>query len=140
MGMTRNMREHKYKAWHKQEQKMYEVTAIYFGVQHGMGPNDIVNYVHLCNKSRTYIDGREVELLEYTGLKDKNKKDGYKDDLVKLFDRSLFRIAWSNTYARFQMELAKGEEMITVYNMDMLQYGEISGNIYENPELLEQKG
>lgn len=132
------MREHKYRAWHKQEQKMYEVSSIYFGVQYGMGHSDRSNLVDLRDKSKSYREGEYIELMEYTGLKDKHGKEGYKDDLVKMFDRSLFQIVWNDHYARFQLELVKGEEIKKVYDMGMLQMGEIIGNIYEQPELLNE--
>lgn len=76
------------------------------------------------------------EIVQYTGLKDKNGEEGYCHDLVKLFDRSIFEIVWDDDYASFYLKLIKGDELINKHNMLQLRYGEIIGNIYENPELL----
>lgn len=76
------------------------------------------------------------ELLEYTGLKDNLGYEGHEGDLVKMFNRSLFCIVWDEYYARFQLDLVSGEEHRKVYAMDMLQFGEVVGNIYANPELV----
>lgn len=80
----------------------------------------------------------DLIFVEFTGLKDKNGKEGFDDDLVKMFNRSLFRIVRNEYYARFQLELVKGDEFIKVHDMGMLQFSEIVGNIYENPDLLEK--
>lgn len=78
------------------------------------------------------------KLMQYTGLPDKHKKDGYQGDIVKLFDRSLFLIVWEEYYARFQLELVEGyDEFHRVHAMDMLQFGEIVGNVYEHSHLLK---
>jgi uncharacterized phage protein (TIGR01671 family) len=127
------MKEIELRAWHKQEQKMYPVRGtlyqlIYLRKDEQNAALETLSGVHEHN----------VELMQYTGLKDCKGTKGYKDDLVKMFDRSLFRIAWDDYYARFQLELVKGKEFTKVHNMGMLQFGEIIGNIYEHPELLEE--
>lgn len=127
------MREIKFRAWHKQNKKMH----------------NSVNYLHFSPMGDLYgllvEEGRllantDFELMQCTGAKDKNDKDGYDGDLVKMFGRSLFGIVWDEYYARFQLELVHGDEMVKVHDMGMLQFGEIIGNIYENTELLPKAG
>lgn len=120
------MREIKFRAWITEDRYMGEVTSL----QMGDGA-----YVRTTGET-PYCKLYEIELMQYTGLKDKTGKDGYAGDLVKMFDRSLFRIVWDDYYARFQLELVKGDEFTKVHDMGMLQFGEIIGNIHSNPELL----
>jgi uncharacterized phage protein (TIGR01671 family) len=126
-------REIKFRAWYKHTKEMLEVLEIKLKTH---------PHMHLTLDGKSPIHyfgvGDNCVLMQYIGLKDKNGKEGYKDDLVKMFGRSLYQIVWNNDYARFQLELVKGEELIKVYSMDMLQYSEIVGSIYENPELLNE--
>jgi hypothetical protein len=76
--------------------------------------------------------GRYV-IMQYTGLKDKNGKDGYHKDIVKQ-GKGLYTIEWQNEEARFW--LAPLNHSGTWLFMDLLPSLVIIGNVYENPELL----
>lgn len=125
------MREIRFRAWYKREQRMYEVSTIRFGVQHGMAPSDRVNYVELDDKDRLYIDGEDIELLQYTGLIDKTGREIYEGDIVRwdafppgtVYTRV---VQWSDDQAMFLPN-------------DMNNDVEIIGNIYENQDLLPQE-
>ena len=76
----------------------------------------------------------EVHLMQYTGLKDKNGKDIYERDIVKEFDTNCIReISWRDDLGCWNIGRYKDGEVF-----DMTSY-EIIGNIYENPELLDNK-
>jgi phage uncharacterized protein TIGR01671 len=155
------MREHEYRAWHKQDQKMYKVTSITLGVQYGMAPSDLVNYVDLYDKSKSYRDGEDIELMQYTRLKDKND--------TKIFESDILRLGYSDgSFYKKPVEVKYGLHCVgydsdaatvgsalgfyfspypdhewsgigATFNWDDAEYSEVIGNIYEHTWLLKGK-
>lgn len=94
------------------------------------------------------LNSNEIALLQYAGEKDKNGKeiyDGYilkldKDELLKNLepedvpDDTLIQVVTFEDGA-FTARSRSGRKWGSVSGM--FEYGEIIGNIYENPELLE---
>ncbi len=79
----------------------------------------------------------EGSVGQYTGLTDKKGVEGYHKDIVTSGEK-LFTIEWQEEEARFLL-LPAGNNTGYWRFMDMLNSMEIIGNIYENPELLNQK-
>lgn len=105
------MREIKFRFW---DTVLREFTKYY-----SAPPQDIFEF----NQER-YI------ALQYTGLLDKNGKEIYERDIVKIVSNDHPKIVeWVDRYCGFNIRPnrrnARGYEVI--------------GNIYENPELLEAK-
>lgn len=86
--------------------------------------------------------GDNINLMQYTGLKDKNGKEIYEGDIVKSGLSSIRVIVWDK--GAFHSRVPNWEP-----NKDMpshpvnfwnIQYGipEIIGNIFENPELIKE--
>jgi uncharacterized phage protein (TIGR01671 family) len=76
-----------------------------------------------------------VELQQYTGLKDKNKKEIYEGDIVKSIEGGwLYQIQFL-PYGGFQLKTNDGwpKEIKNASNYEVI------GNIYENPELLKEQ-
>lgn len=77
---------------------------------------------------------KDILLMQYTGLKDKNGKEIYEGDIVRLpedEDYKYYSIIYSKNRLGFTLSNGCGFG---------LSYGiEVVGNIYENPELLEVK-
>ena len=91
-----------------------------------------------CN----YLKGWSIDdeyLMQSTGLKDKNGKEIFEGDIVDYKGRKAV-VKWHGSYAsfiyRFVNEL---QERFSEWRPLFLAYYhfEIIGNIYENPELLE---
>jgi uncharacterized phage protein (TIGR01671 family) len=125
----------KFRAWHKQEKKMYEVTVIRFGVQHGMARGDLVDYVELDSKSRCYVVGDEIDLLQFIGLADRNEKEIYDGDILDAGVGMPYQVIWDND--RFAWMGKPENGLCYLREMNMSLY-EIVGNIYENKDLLKK--
>lgn len=109
------------------------------------------SYVHTTPEgwvwlSHEYSSGVRT-LMQYTGLKDKNKKEVYEKDIVKVLSKNgkstLYTIVWSEDRASFVGKNFNiyGTEKSDTYFFKGLGWivgrGEIIGNIYENKDLLK---
>lgn len=133
-------REIKYRAWLKEEEKMVNVETIDFtdkSMQY-LEKNEIIDAYLL---RRMIFD--DVELMQYTGIKDKNGKEIYEGDILKykfLYDRRLKHVTlvkFVETEANFGIKDTYGNE-IPLFRITANNYFEVIGNIYENEELLQK--
>lgn len=122
------MREIKFRAWLKEEKITIDVSEIDFRGEEVSG----------FDESDVFYEGYGydyAELMQYTGLKDKNGKEIYEGDIGKSVD-GIFLVTWDEEKAAFVMRFY-GYPEETLYLEEMWNDAEVIGNIYENPELLE---
>lgn len=109
------MREIKFRAWDREYLKWL--------------PTDIVDLVFEPDNSVTGVVGNSiVELMQYTGLKDKNGKEIYEGDVVRN-QQGRFTVYYNTKAAGFRLKRASKVALIGTNS-------EVIGNIYENPALL----
>ena len=126
------MREIKFRAWHKEEKIMGEVLGIDILHKEIFFLNeDVDRYEH--------TDFKDIELMQYTGLKDKNNKEVYEGDIVKLrANHGIGVIKYYDEWGAFVVEYIKPRPL-TVLGMSYYKEDiEVIGNIYENPELIKE--
>ena len=140
------MREIKFRAWDKKKKKMFAVQgteSTRFGNMH-----HAIVYIGYANIKRLYIG--DIELMQYTGLKDKNGKEIYEGDIISTSNfGEPYTDEWNSKefgYAKVTITPDSGinfegddinwswSDKESVYS---LKYCEIIGNIFENPELLK---
>lgn len=80
---------------------------------------------------------QDAIVMQWTGLHDKNGKDGYHKDIVKS-GKNLYIIEWQDEEARFWLAPC-GKNTESWKFMDMLNSYEIIGNIFENSNLLNEE-
>ena len=122
------MREIKFRAWIKEVDEIREVEYINFWKKK-------ISYPHkFCKEYYLNADFDEIELMEYTGLKDMDGKEIYEGDILfESFREEYFKVVFEN--GSFRAE-ADG------YSLDLEDYAhicEVVGNIYENTELMEDE-
>ena len=128
------MREIKFRAWHKGKKEIVNVEEIDF-------MNKVINYIdNDYENNRQEIIGayfENIELMQYTGLKDMKEKEIYEGDIVKLrANHGIGVIKYSDEWGAFIVEYIKPRPLAVLgmnyYKEDI----EVLGNIYKNPELL----
>lgn len=87
-------------------------------------------------------DLSNVELMQYTGQKDKNGKEIYEGDILKYNFPYDGRIKHVNPVFHMTSQASYGVldiygNAIPLYRISSNNYFEVIGNIYENRELLE---
>ncbi len=129
------MREIKFRAWVKDRKAIFEVVLINYVTKK-------VTYLlervgHLLNIRHDKFNN--VELMQYTGLKDKNGKEIYEGDIVKLrANHGIGVVKYYDEWGAFVVEYIKPRQLAVLgmnyYKEDI----EILGNIYQNLELYEE--
>lgn len=127
----------KFRAWHKTWEEMGKVKRIRF--------DDDGNANNVLFKGKEFgvnakID--EFELMQSTGLHDKNGKEIFEGDILAIeTDEGILNvnIFWDSKHALFMFESKKynEEDLLAELVEDNTYPFEIAGNIYENPELFE---
>ena len=150
----------KFRAWHKELGRMMSISDMWFNVDSlgEIGLNDTIMNDYIT------VSPDEIELMQSTGLKDKNGKEVFEGDILKFNDE------WAEyCYEGYvegsveginYVEVVRGEacfefgktkypesSLFILMEDEHLNFKdfiksedfefEIIGNIYENPELLE---
>jgi len=76
---------------------------------------------------------KDLKIMQYTGLKDKNGKEIYEGDVIKDGAGNIYKVHYSEKMACFVSAYSDGIICGSVDNTD-----EVIGNIYENPELVNK--
>ena len=134
------MREIKFRAWDKTYSLMnYKVQV---------GNTDYADQNYTCNSiwvdygdnnSVGWINADEkcIELMQYTGLKDKNGKEIYEGDIIEFYflgSDEKAEIVYNEDRAMFCLQYNKNK--LNGWHLNPSKYN-VLGNIYENPELLK---
>jgi uncharacterized phage protein (TIGR01671 family) len=130
------MREIKFRAWHKVHKEMFSVFQLARNGLYGLEQRSDINGI-----TTRWAAFEDIDIMQYTGLEDKNGKEIYEGDIVRYTKRhdphfnkdicSVGEVYWNGFSYRIKgSNYGQSEEKYAIQC-------EIIGNIYENPELLE---
>ena len=129
------MKEIKFRAWDNHSEKMLEIIQINFR-------DNYLDYSGINSENgKRRLLLKEVELMQFTGLQDKNGVDIYEGDILiyqHMFvdKKSVSEVIWNEKYSGFA-SYVEDDERRYILEKELKNQFEVIGNIYENPELLE---
>ncbi|EPI26575.1 YopX family protein [Enterococcus faecium] len=134
----------KFRAWDKKTETIQEVESISFKEK-----KLVINQKSVAWFNSDYIRNfDDIELMQSTGLKDKNGVEMFEGDIViinvnngfdRLFDEKSV-IKESKFHSGLICKLVKFDAEYRIFHDPIFDYEyEVIGNIYENSELLEEQ-
>jgi uncharacterized phage protein (TIGR01671 family) len=125
-------REIKFRAWIERQNKMVDVDVLAIG-QCTWGCETGKQGINLAAQPH-------IPVMQYTGLKDKNGKDIYEGDIIQFAEKYFYVVKYED--AKFvgyhaNNDWGKWGDLYKLGEPDFKKYNYvITGNIYQNPELL----
>lgn len=120
------MNDIKFRAWLKESKQMIQVYDISWNKE-------------AINTEGVWRYFNEFELMQYTGLKDKNGKEIYEGDIISrenTYENNCV-VKWDDESCGFTLNYIYFDES---YNMnEFWDDFEVIGNIYENKDLLKEE-
>ena len=120
-------REIKFRAWDKHHNSMEYINDLYWFEENGIHDFNDDNYMFMQN----------------TGLKDKNGKEIYDSDIVKVTWGSgkivFYEVKYCESSGYHYLRDTKNKEdddIICIYDYSQM---DVIGNVFDNPELLKNK-
>ena len=122
----------KFRAWHNELGRMMSISDMWFNVDSlgEIGLNDAVMNDYIT------VSPDEIELMQSTGLFDKNNTEIFEGDIVRVLD-STYTVFYDNERGSYRLK--PHDDRWNVDYMSNFSDGgnfEVVGNIYENKEYL----
>jgi len=139
------MKSIKFRACDRKERRMERVISLAWDDN-----RDYPTFVETESCSYSLVGLQDIILMRYIGRKDKNNKEIYEEDIVKGYlkngDEIIGIVRYNPKEATYYIEVIKikffGEDEYSIFCIPVYLYHiyniEVIGNIYENPELLEE--
>lgn len=140
-------REIKFRAWDKSFKRMFVPSQIDYDLG-GELEDSVKENVHVWREpfdgenanwssSGHYIHGKDVELMQYTGLKDKNGREIYEGDILQ-DATGVGEVEWVPEHCSFMIFTRNPSFYYHLESDGQLKVSEVVGNIYENADLIAE--
>ena len=138
------MNRYKFRAWDKQVKKMARVIGLgWYETDSGVISRVNIEYSDGSHSGITKWGMDEIELMQFTGIQDFDKKEVFEGDILL---NNLFGDLWE---CKFKVGLADNNREYGRYVVELIGDGHtedlcsvdgftVVGNKYEHPHLLEQ--
>ena len=130
----------RYRAWDSVKKEMFKDT---FAITES-GQVVVVEQESVAS-SPDYVFVDHLVIMQSTGLKDKNGRDIFEGDVLEIEDEGEVlgnaKLTWDKERAVFMIEAISVDDIAPFHEIlsDESYSYRVVGNVYENPELLEEK-
>lgn len=129
------MREIKFRAWDAKQDQMDYPEDGYFSI-------GIESTGEFFGWFENDDGGYRVELMQYTGLKDKSGREIYEGDIIRHqygYNKYTGKVFWDEENCMFKYTMKNWSDPVYYWDMrEQSKMPEIIGNIYEHKDLLEK--
>lgn len=106
-------------------------------------PNHAIKILAGWFSTSNIIEVKKDTICQCTGLKDKNGKLIWENDIVRDEHGNFYKAFWQNNYYQFSWICVKSDVFLIGAKWDLWSFRsfeiEVIGNIFDNPELVESE-